>query len=76
MIVLRQLLQMYSHQGASVTNINKHISRLILMYEKLTDSLAKESVIWIVTEYSDELGEMIFDMLRIATKTFHQEVKS
>ncbi|KII68290.1 AP-3 complex subunit beta-2 [Thelohanellus kitauei] len=75
-IVLRQILQMHAQVKNNENSVDllSLVSRLILLYENLSDSRAKESLIWIATEYYDCLTGLAPDMLRLAAKTFSVEV--
>ena len=67
-VVIKKLLQ---HGAKEHTDIIVHMAKII---DKITVSMARASILWLIGEYSDHIPKIAPDVLRKMAKTFTTEV--
>ncbi len=69
MVVIKKLLQMGPNEH---TEIIVHMAKII---DKITVSMARASILWLIGEYSESVPKIAPDVLRKMAKSFVNEVK-
>ncbi|KAF1744636.1 hypothetical protein MXB_4065 [Myxobolus squamalis] len=74
-LVLRALLQINTDINKKFVqfNLSSITERLIMMFSGISEPLARESIIWLVTENCRELVHLAPDMLRLGARTYCDE---
>ena len=67
-VVIKKLLQLGAKEH---TDIIIHMAKII---DKITVSMARASILWLIGEYSDHIPKIAPDVLRKMAKTFVNEV--
>ena len=68
MVVIKKLLQLGAKEH---TDIIVHMAKII---DKITVSMARASILWLIGEYSDHVPKIAPDVLRKMAKSFVSEV--
>lgn len=68
-VVIKKLLQMGPNEH---TEIIVHMAKII---DKITVSMARASILWLIGEYSESVPKIAPDVLRKMAKSFVNEVK-